>query len=65
MKMTNCENCYHYNVCSGRPDVETYGCKCDDYKEELEFINKYMANPKVYVFNRKKSTHVYLNLYKK
>lgn len=38
MKMTNCENCYHYNVCSGRPDVETYGCKCDDYKDKSSII---------------------------
>ena len=39
--------------------------KKDDYKDELEFINKYMVNPKVYVFNRKKSAHGYLNLYQK
>jgi hypothetical protein len=39
--------------------------KKDDYKKELEFINKYMANPKVYVFNRKTSTHRYFDLYQK
>ena len=37
--------------------------KKDDYREELQFINKYMANPKVYVFNRKTSTHRYFDLY--
>ena len=37
--------------------------KKDDYTEEIEFINKYMANPKVYVYNRKRNTHGYLNLY--
>ena len=37
--------------------------KKDDYTEELEFINKYMANPKVYVYNRKRNSHGYLNLY--
>lgn len=32
--MAKCENCYHKDVCIGRPDVEEYGCKCEDYKDK-------------------------------
>ena len=39
--------------------------KKDDYSDELKFINKYMENPKVYVFNRKRSAHGYFDLYQK
>ena len=35
----------------------------DDYTEEIEFINRYMANPKVYLYDRKRHTHCYINLY--
>lgn len=38
--------------------------KKDDYTDELEFIYKYMSNPKVYIYDRKKDEHMYLNLYK-
>lgn len=32
--MAKCENCYHYDVCNGRPDVAAYGCKCEDFKDK-------------------------------
>ncbi len=36
--MTECENCYHKDVCSGRFDVEEYGCRCEDYKDKSLII---------------------------
>lgn len=36
--MAKCENCYHKDVCIGRPDVEEYGCKCEDYKDKSLMI---------------------------
>ena len=32
--MPKCENCYHYEACDARFDVEAYGCKCEDYKDK-------------------------------
>lgn len=33
-----CENCYHYDICNGRFDVEEYGCRCEDYKDKSLII---------------------------
>lgn len=32
----DCYKCIHTDVCNGKFDVEEYGCKCEEYAEEVK-----------------------------
>lgn len=36
----DCNKCIHTDVCSGRFDVEVYGCKCEEYAEVDNRVEK-------------------------
>ena len=60
----DCYKCIHADVCGGRFDVETYGCKCEEYAEADDRVDKIIEKIEVLKNNFKKvqtERKLYLN----